>query len=468
MTHTADTQDASAPVGPGATDGDGQVPDGEVVRQIRHRVAARLQNTPSETADEQKHMVHSEISAWVAERFVTGAAPYSQQYERRIADAVLAALSGLGGLQPLLDRDDVENVHIHGHNRVFLELADGRITRWPHPVAETDGELLELLGDMFARLGQTSREFSPAQPIGNLRLPAGGPLGARLAAVRDLAGRPRVAIRRHRLAEHTLTDLAQRGTVDTAVGQFLSAAVRAGVNLVVSGGPAAGKTFLLRALCAEIDDSEHVVTVEDDYELGLHLDEVRHPLVTPLEARYANAEGVGEITLDDLLKQALRHSPHRLIVGEVRGGEVTALLRALGNGAVAGGMCTLHATSASAVTDRIAALSQLATPPLAIAAAHQWTASALDLIVHIARRDTRTGGQWRRERYVTEIIEVGAVGDADRPDAITVFGPRPGDDRAVPVCPPSPPLLARLEAAGLHRSLFNQPAGHWDTYREAS
>ncbi|MEV0700039.1 ATPase, T2SS/T4P/T4SS family [Saccharopolyspora sp. NPDC050389] len=429
----------------------GWVPDTATVQALREKVAARLRNS---SAAERASVVAAEITAWAHERASHGDPPLSAADEARLADAVLSAVFGLGGLQPLLELEDVENIHIHGHDQVWLELADGHLQRWPYPVADSDTELLEQVEAMSARLGQTSREFSPARPIVNLRLPAGGPLGARLAAVREVTDRPRIAIRRHRLTHTTLADLRTHGTLDPGLEHFLAVAIRAGVNLLVTGGPFAGKTTLLRALCAEIPTHEHIVTVEDDYELGLHLEGGR--VVTPLEARTANAEGVGEISLDDLLKQTLRHSPSRVIVGEVRGGEITALLRALGNGAT-GGMGTLHATSARAVPDRIAALGQLAIPPLSVEAAHRWTASALDLIVHLARRDHSD----RRERFVTEIVEVGPVGDAAIPDLTTLFRPRTGDGRAVPACPPSPTLMARLDAYGLDRTIFHRPDGQW-------
>ncbi|MEV4731901.1 ATPase, T2SS/T4P/T4SS family [Saccharopolyspora sp. NPDC049426] len=434
------TSQISSPMNP--ADEPGAVPDADTVAQLRARVAERL--APGDDPARHRSLVAAEITAWTLHRAAQGDQPLSELAEKRLTDAVLAALSGLGDLQPLLEREDVENIHIHGYDRVWLERSDGSVQAWPHPVGRSDADLLAQLESMFARLGQTSREFSPAHPMGNLRLPAGGPLGARLAAVREVADRPRIAIRRHRLAHATLDDLHQRGTVNDRVHDFLQSAVRAGLNLLVTGGPAAGKTTLLRSLCHAITDHEHVVTVEDDYELGLHLNPVAHPLVTALEARAPNAEGAGEITLDDLLKQTLRHSPSRVIVGEVRGGEITSLLRALGNGA-AGGMGTLHATSARAVPDRIAALSQLAHPPLSVAAAHRWTASALDLIVHVTRRDS----EGRRERVVTEICEVGPVGDAGTPDLIPLFGPHPSSGCIAPVYPPSEPLRARLRQHGL-------------------
>jgi Flp pilus assembly CpaF family ATPase len=404
-------------------------------------------------------VVAEQVEAWVAEQAARGAPPPGVAAERGLVEAVWAAVFGLGALQPLLDREDVENIHIHGFDRVFLELADGRVEQWPHPVAESDADLVALVAGFAARLGQTGRELSPARPMLNLRLPAGGRLGARLAAVIEVVDRPRVAIRRHRLVDVSLGDLVGYGTLSRGLAGFLAAAVRAGVNIVVSGGPAAGKTTLLRALCQQIPPGEHVVTVEEDYELGLHLNTDRLPLVTAMEARYPNAEGAGGIGLHALVQQALRQSPHRVVVGEVRGGEVTAMLRALGNGA-AGGMCTLHASSAEAVFDRIASLGQLADPAMPIDAAYRWTSQAIDLVVHLRRTDHHAeGGRAWRHRYVSEVLAVGPVGDAGRPDVTRLFSPRPSDGRAVPDLPPGSRLAAELARAGFDPAWLDRDDG---------
>lgn len=424
--------------------------DWALVGQLRTRVAHRLQTERNRSggpalsdADERAlatSLIITEIEQWAVSRTANGRTALDQDDERALAAAVLAALFGMGRLQPLLDREDVENVHIHGADRVVLELAGGRLEA-ASAVAASDAELVELLTGWAARAGQTGREFSPAHPLLNLRLPEGGPLGSRLAAVMEVTGRPTVAIRRHRLAHVGLDDLLTFGTVTPVLRGFLRAAVRAGCNIVVSGAPAAGKTTLLRALAAEIPAGEHVVTVEEEYELGLHVTDPDR-LVTAMEARQANAEGVGGIGLHTLLTHALRHSPSRVIVGEVRGGEITALLAALSNGA-AGGMCTLHARSARAVLTRIAQLAQLSDPPLPPEAAARFTADAIDLVVHVDR--DRSGRH--TSRYVAGVVEVGPVGDGGLPDTTEVFAPDEAG-RAQPAYTPSARLRRQLACGG--------------------
>ena len=425
-----------------------------MVSQLRARVAARLEaeRRPDLSGEDERVLaaavVGREIEAWALERTTAGLPALDRATERALVGAVTAALFGLGRLEELLRREDVENIFILGSDRVVLDLANGT-KEWAAPVAESDAELVELLTMWAARAGQTSREFSPASPLLNLRLPGGGPLGSRLAAVIEVTPRPAVVIRRHRLARVGLDDLLSMGTLGPAVHAFLRAAVAAGLNMVISGAPGVGKTTLLRALAAEIPAAEHVVTVEEEYELGLHLTDPRR-LCTAMECRTANAEGAGAIDLHVLLRQALRHSPDRVIVGEVRGGEVTALLAALSNGA-AGGMCTVHAGSAGAVLSRLAQLAQLSTPPLPAEAAWRFCADAIDVVVHVDRD--------RRGRYVSELIEVGPVGETALPDTTAVFVPSETDGRAVPGYSPSGRLRARLARAGFAPPWPSYPGG---------
>ena len=440
------------------------VADPVVVAQLREAVAARLEESNEQSgrpASEQARagrLLTEALAAYAERRAASGEPPLPPGGQRTLGDAVWSALYGLGPVQQLVELLDVENIHIHGFDQVALEYADGSIRWWPHPVADSDADWVQLLATAAARMGQTPREFSPASPLLNTHLPVGGPLGCRLAATIEVSGRPRVAIRLHRVPDLDLDGLVATGTATPAVGSLLRAAIRAGLRLVVSGGPGAGKTTILRVLAHEIDPIEHLVTVEEEQELGLHLDRAKHPLVTAFQVREANAEGAGQITLDDLLWQSLRHCPSRVIVGEVRGGEVTAMLRMFGNGAVGGGMCTLHATSATAVFARIASLAQLASPPLPVETAYQWTASAIDLIVHVRRQDSVDArGRRTRRRFISEIIEVGPVGDSGRPDATALFEAGP-DGAVVPAMPPSPELMTKLAAHGFDWAALHGPA----------
>jgi pilus assembly protein CpaF len=214
--------------------------------------------------------------------------------------------------------------------------------------------------------------------------------------------------------------------------------VLAGASICVTGAPAVGKTTLLRALVAEIPWENVVVTVEDDRELGTHLLN-RHAVVKSYEQRLPNAEGMGGFTVGDALNQALRDSPTRIVVGEVRGSYVVHLLDAVTNG-IAGAMCTLHTPTARGVFERMLINAQKATPTPSAELVMR-SLSALNLIVHVERNQAN-------DRYVAEVLELGRVGDNGDPDATSIFTPGP-ERRAVGVPGSlSPDLAERLGAVG--------------------
>ena len=164
----------------------------------------------------------------------------------------------------------------------------------------------------------------------------------------QVSGRPSLSVRRHRHTDVGLADLVGLGTLDEHAGRGHGAAVRRPhpLNIVVAGGTDAGKTTFLRALLAEVEPWERLVVIEDALELQLERDPERHPDVVELETREANVEGAGEITMRDLARHALRMAPDRVIVGEVRGGEVLEMLLAMSQGND-GSLCTLHADSSA-------------------------------------------------------------------------------------------------------------------------
>jgi Flp pilus assembly CpaF family ATPase len=271
-----------------------------------------------------------------------------------------------------------------------------------------------------------------------------------MTATMSVTPRPCVSLRRHGYLDVTLAKLIQLGTVDPPVAAFLAAAVRSRCNIVVTGGVNAGKTTLLRALASEIPPGERVATLESEYELFLH-DMPGHPDVIAFEAREPNSEGVGAITLHDLVAHALRHNPQRILVGEVRRSEIMPMLEAMNSGQD-GSMCTLHANSPGEAFDRILILSLRGGLALAERAIHVLVGMAVDLIVHVRKR---YDGK-RTLRYVSEILEVMPPGDTDRPAVNRLFLPSGPAGLAVAAHTPSPRMLARLEAAGFQAATLDR------------
>jgi Flp pilus assembly CpaF family ATPase len=337
-----------------------------------------------------------------------GRASFSPAVQERLRTAVLDSLFGLGRLQPLVDDPDLENIEIYGARRVVLQYADGRIVEGP-PVAESDAELIDTVAFLAARQQGNERSFTPASPLLHLRLDG----GARLAAAAWVTPVPVVVIRLHRLRSITLAELAERGTMPEDAAQFLAAAVRANRSIVVAGSMGAGKTTLVRALCAEFDPYEAVATVETEYELHLHELPRRHRRVHAFEARpgggerLADGRSSGEVTLEDLVRTVWRHNVTRIVVGEVRGAEVLTMLNVMSGGA--GSLCTVHADSARAAIDRLVTLAMGAGPQVSADFARRQVAEHIDLIVHVAMQHG-SGGQ-APVRYVREIVALEHTGD---------------------------------------------------------
>ena len=304
----------------------------------------------------------------------------------------VAHVLGLGRLQPLLDDDEVTDIHVRGNERVWVKLRDGRREQ-RDAVVHTDDELVTLIRRAAARLGRMERRFDSGTPELNMQLPD----GSRLFAIMDVALRPSLVIRRHRFELASLRELRLRGMIDRRLEEFLAATVRARRNVVIAGGTGSGKTTLLRALINEISPGERIVTIEDAYELGIDRFADRHPDHDALQSRPANVEGEGEITLADLTRMALRMDPDRVIVGEVRGAEAFPMLLAMSQGND-GSMCTMHADGSKSTFSKLAAYVSMASTGLPIETVNVLMAGAIHFVVHVEHRDGR--------RIVTSIREV--------------------------------------------------------------
>ncbi len=272
-----------------------------------------------------------------------GTAWHDPEDEQRLAQSVLDALFGLGRLQALVDNPEIENIDINGCDRVWATFADGSKRLMP-AIADSDEEIVDMVRSAASRFGLSERRFDLARPELDLRLPD----GSRLSALMAVTARPSISIRRHRFSDLSLDDLTELGTVDDDVASLLGAAVRARKNIVVSGAMNSGKTTLLRALAAEVAPRERIVTIEQAFELGLDAAPNRHPDMVALEARPANIEGEGLVSVADLVRRALRMNADRVIVGEVLGDEVLPMLNAMSQGR-SGSMCTIHSDSSAGV-----------------------------------------------------------------------------------------------------------------------
>lgn len=447
---------AKAPSGPVFAVADPElaaVSAAEVKREVSARVAERLRVSPLSDTRARRELTRSVLAEVLIERsrerIVAGAAPLSLAEEHSIAETVMDALFGAAFLQRYLDDDDVENIEVNGFDNVWISYADGREVRVP-PIAKSDDELIELVQNLVSRTGQAERTFSTATPTVHITLDG----GARLAAVAWVSPRPQIVIRRHRAVDVSLRDLQAWGSISHAAAELLSAAIRAGRNIIVTGVQNTGKTTMLRALAAEFPPVQRFATIEREYELLLQDLPEKHPRVVALEARVGSSErdasgrAAGELSMSQLLADALRLNVRRIIVGEVRGPEIVPMLHAMMVGD--GSMCTIHVRSAETAIDRVVNMCLEHGQSMTEAFAYRSAAAGIDFVVHMGI-DYGDDGR-PRARYVTDILEIGGIGESGRPTTTQVFAPGP-EGRAVPVHAPA--CLPELQRFGFDPALLN-------------
>ena len=357
----------------------------------------------------------------------------SLQERQDLVESIGADILGLGPIEPFLRDPSVTEVMVNSDDAIFVERG-GRLTLTDSRFMTTQ-HLRQVIEKIVAAVG---RRIDESSPMVDARLPDGSRVNAVIPPL--AVDGPMLTIRKFAKTAFSAGDLVNFGTLSGQSAEFLDACVRGKRNILISGGTGTGKTTLLNVVSSFIPHDERVVTIEDAVELRL---QQRH--VIRLEARPPNVEGRGQVTIRDLVRNALRMRPDRIVVGEVRGGEALDMLQAMNTGHE-GSLSTLHANSPRDALSRLETMVLMSGLDLPIRAIREQVASAIDLIVHLSRLRDGT-------RRVTDISEVtGMEGETITLSTIYAFDHGAGVDSAGR-------FVGDLEPTGL-RPMFSEELGH--------
>jgi pilus assembly protein CpaF len=320
----------------------------------------------------------------------------------RIQDAVLHEIVGFGPIQDLLNDDDISEVMVNGPGQVWIE-RDGRL--YLTDVIFADAEhVTRIIQRIVAPLG---RRIDESSPMVDARLPDGSRVNAIIPPL-SLTG-PILTVRKFRKVPLPPMELLRNGTISAEALQFLRACVKGKLNIIVAGGTGSGKTTFLNTLSSYISNNDRIVTIEDAAELRMQQDHV-----ITLEARPANVEGAGEVTIRDLFRNALRMRPDRIVIGECRGAEALDMLQAMNTGHD-GSLTTVHANNARDALSRVETMVIMSGADLPLRAVRDQIAAAIDVVVFIERLSDGT-------RRVTQVSDIrGIEGDLMTMQDIFVF-----------------------------------------------
>ena len=339
-----------------------------------------------EISEARKRSLAVEIEGILAGLLEERHSPFSQSEKRKAVKLVLDEITGYGPVNDLIYDPTVSEIMVNGPDQVYLE-RDGRISLTGITFRDHT-HVLNLIEKICAPLG---RRIDESSPMVDARLPDGSRVNAIIHPL-SLRG-PVLTIRKFAAIPFTCGDLLSFGTVSPQVMSFLELCVKSRINMLITGGTDSGKTTFLNVISEYIPATERIITIEDAAEL-----QMRQEHVLPLEARPPNIEGQGRITIRDLVINALRMRPDRIIVGEVRGGEALDMLQAMNTGHD-GSITTLHANSPRDALARLETMVLMAGMDLPHRAIREQVASAIELVVHTARFPDGS-------RKVTQITEV--------------------------------------------------------------
>ncbi len=415
----------------------------ESIDDIKLEAARRVNNydgnlnSVEQRKDFTKKIVGDILKERAASMLSQGQSMPTLEEDSLLIETLVSSMFGMGNLQSYLQDEQVENIDINGPSEVWLTYANGKKIR-AGKIADSDADLIDTIRSIATRSGLAERRFDSACPELDIRLPD----GSRLSAVMEVCKHPVVSIRRHRFVDVTIHDELKLGLLDEFMASLLSSCVKAGKNIMIAGRTNSGKTTLLRALANEISESERIITIEQSLELGLDQLTDRHPDCIALEARLPNAEGIGEITMADLVRRSLRLNPDRVIVGETLGPEIIALLNAMSQGF--GSLATIHADSSYGVFNRIASYAAQSAEKLPLEATNMLIAGSIDFIVYVSLFvDPNSQKMTRRVTSIREIV--GADGNMVISNEIVKYGKDNGTTIGSPI---SSEVMSDLAAFG--------------------
>lgn len=390
-------------------------------------------NKPSPLQGEQYTQKVEELIDQIVDR---EAGNFPRAERQKITTEIMDEVVGFGPIEPLIRDPEISEIMVNGPEQVFVE-RQGKLQK-TEVTFRDERHVLHIIDKIVSPLG---RRIDESMPMVDARLPDGSRVNAIIPPL-SLVG-PVITIRKFSRDPLTIYDLIRFGTLTPQMATFLEACVKGRLNIIISGGTGSGKTSTLNVLSSFIPESERIVTIEDAAELQL-----RQEHVITLESRPPNIEGKGAITIRDLVRNALRMRPERIIVGEVRSGEALDMLQAMNTGHD-GSLTTGHANSPRDILSRLETMVLMAGMDLPIRAIREQMASAFDLVV----QQTRFRDGSRKITHLTEVV--GMEGEVITLQDIFLYRTEGLDNRGkVKGCFKAtgvkPRFLEKLAAAGIH------------------
>jgi pilus assembly protein CpaF len=410
-------------------------PYAELKTRVHHACIAKL--GPELFSAQTNEDLSERVLRAVTEQLALDRTPLTRDERRQIVREISDDILGYGPLEPFLRDDSVSEVMVNGPDRIYVERS-GKLEETESTFVD-DAHLLRIIDKIVSQVG---RRVDESSPMVDARLPDGSRVNAIIPPL-SLRG-PVLTIRKFARDPYTMDDLINFGSVSAKAAHFLAACVQGKLNVLISGGTGTGKTTTLNALSAFVPNDERIVTIEDAAELQLQQEHV-----LPLESRPANIEGQGEVRIRELVRNALRMRPDRIIVGEVRGAETLDMLQAMNTGHE-GSLTTIHANSPRDALARLETLVLTAGVDLPLRAIREQVASAFDLLVQISRLVDGS----RRISHVTEVLRMES-------DVITlqdIFIAKPPDEENAVAG--ATRLLSPLACTGLKPHFLEKMAAH--------